>query len=153
MDWQSLFYSFKGRINRGKYWLAMLVFFIVSVVLVLITFVVGNGLVAQVLSFVVNLALFIAGLAIGTKRLHDRDKSAWWMLVFYGAPILLLGIALFSVFVSVSETGMTADYSSLFFRLCILAAIAIGVWAFVEFGCLRGTIGYNRFGPDPIAKA
>ena len=32
-----------------------------------------------------------------------------------------------------------------------LAAFAIGVWAFVELGCLRGTIGANQYGPDPLA--
>ena len=31
-----------------------------------------------------------------------------------------------------------------------LAAFAVGVWAFVELGCLRGTIGPNRYGPDPL---
>ena len=29
------------------------------------------------------------GLALGAKRLHDRDKSAWWLLVFYAMPTIL----------------------------------------------------------------
>jgi uncharacterized membrane protein YhaH (DUF805 family) len=29
------------------------------------------------------------GLAITTEPLHDRDKSAWWLLVFYGGPAML----------------------------------------------------------------
>ena len=29
------------------------------------------------------------GLALGAKRLHDRDKSAWWLLVFYALPTIL----------------------------------------------------------------
>jgi len=153
MDWQSLFFSFKGRINRGKYWLAVLVFFIVGIVLALMGFVLGNGLVVQVLSFIVNLAVFIAGLAVGIKRLHDRDKSAWWMLVFYVVPVMLVAIGAFIAFFGASATGTTEDTATLLFRVCIVAAIAIGVWAFVEFGCLRGTVGYNRFGPDPVAKA
>jgi uncharacterized membrane protein YhaH (DUF805 family) len=31
-----------------------------------------------------------------------------------------------------------------------LAGFAITVWAFVELGCLRGTVGPNRYGPDPL---
>jgi uncharacterized membrane protein YhaH (DUF805 family) len=30
---------------------------------------------------------------------------------------------------------------------------AVLVWAFVELGCLRGTLGPNRFGPDPLVAA
>jgi hypothetical protein len=30
------------------------------------------------------------------------------------------------------------------------AGIAIGIWAFVELGCLRGTVGYNQYGADPL---
>jgi uncharacterized membrane protein YhaH (DUF805 family) len=28
--------------------------------------------------------------------------------------------------------------------------LGVGVWFFIEFGCLRGTIGANRYGPDPV---
>ena len=31
-----------------------------------------------------------------------------------------------------------------------LISLVIGIWFFVEFGCMRGTIGDNRFGPDPV---
>jgi uncharacterized membrane protein YhaH (DUF805 family) len=31
-----------------------------------------------------------------------------------------------------------------------LVASAILIWAFVELACLRGTIGPNRYGPDPL---
>jgi uncharacterized membrane protein YhaH (DUF805 family) len=31
-----------------------------------------------------------------------------------------------------------------------LVAFAITVWAFVELGCLRGTVGPNQYGPDPL---
>jgi len=47
---------------------------------------------------------------------------------------------------------MTADVTLLLFKLCILSALAIGIWGFVEIGCLRGTAGYNRFGPDSLPR-
>jgi uncharacterized membrane protein YhaH (DUF805 family) len=34
-----------------------------------------------------------------------------------------------------------------------LVSFAITVWAFVELGCLRGTVGPNRYGPDPLEPA
>jgi uncharacterized membrane protein YhaH (DUF805 family) len=29
------------------------------------------------------------GFAITTERLHDRDKSPWWLVLFYGVPAVL----------------------------------------------------------------
>jgi uncharacterized membrane protein YhaH (DUF805 family) len=34
-----------------------------------------------------------------------------------------------------------------------LIGFAITAWSFVELGCLRGTIGVNPYGPDPVAPA
>jgi uncharacterized membrane protein YhaH (DUF805 family) len=36
--------------------------------------------------------------------------------------------------------------------LMSLAGTAIAIWAFVELGCLRGTVGPNRYGPDPLGS-
>ena len=33
-----------------------------------------------------------------------------------------------------------------------LVSFAITVWAFVELGCLRGTVGPNHYGPDPLSS-
>jgi uncharacterized membrane protein YhaH (DUF805 family) len=30
-------------------------------------------------------------------------------------------------------------------------AFAFALWGFAEMGCLRGTDGPNRFGPDPLS--
>src|SRR5438874_595559 len=86
---------------------------------------------------VIYIPMFISGLAVGIKRLHDRDKSGWWMLVFYGIPAVL-GIVGFYL----DEPANT---------LLGLVALLIYIWAFVELGCLRGTIGANQYGPDPLA--
>ena len=83
MDWQSLFFSFRGRINRARYWLALLVFLVLDIVLGLVGWVLGNAVAFQILSSVVNLAVFISGIAVCIKRLHDRDRSGWWLMLFY----------------------------------------------------------------------
>ena len=77
MDWRSLFFSFRGRINRAKYWLALLVFLVADIVLELVGWTLGDSVTFQVLSYVVNLAVFIATIAVCIKRLHDRDRSGW----------------------------------------------------------------------------
>jgi uncharacterized membrane protein YhaH (DUF805 family) len=34
-----------------------------------------------------------------------------------------------------------------------LASFALSIWGFVEIGCLPGTAGPNRYGPNPVAKS
>ncbi len=88
------------------------------------------------------LPIWVSGIAVGIKRLHDRDKSGWWILLFYFGPQVLNGLA--------TAAGENEQILSL---LLSTASVALGIWAIVELGCLRGTPGPNRFGPDPLAKA
>jgi uncharacterized membrane protein YhaH (DUF805 family) len=86
---------------------------------------------------VLYIPLIWIGLALGAKRLHDRDKSAWWLLVFYALPTIL---------------STAADrMEDVQFIILHLISFGITVWAFVELGCLRGTVGSNRYGPDPLS--
>ncbi len=51
------------------------------------------SLVALILIGLIALAYVWAKLAIYTKRLHDRGRSAWWLLVYVVLPIVLQGVA------------------------------------------------------------
>src|ERR1700731_1582922 len=93
MDWRSLLFSFRGRINRAKYWLPVLVFLIVDIPLGLVGWVLSNGEAFQILSSVVNLGVFISGIAVCIKRLHDRDRSGWWLMLFYFGPLVFVFIS------------------------------------------------------------
>jgi uncharacterized membrane protein YhaH (DUF805 family) len=76
--------------------------------------------------------------AILIKRLHDRNKSGWWMVPFFVVP------GLYHQF----EDRLGDTYLAGFVGL--MAAI-LGLWCFIEIACLSGTSGPNRFGPDPLA--
>ncbi|MEI6557684.1 MAG: DUF805 domain-containing protein [Rhodospirillaceae bacterium] len=39
--------------------------------------------------------------------------------------------------------------SGWFFLINFIPLIG-GIWYFIDVGCLRGTVGDNRFGPDPL---
>jgi len=150
MDTWMFFFGFRGRINRAKYWLAMLIFLVIDVVLSLIGFAVGKGVAFQIVSYGVNLAIFVSTVAVSIKRLHDRDRSAWWLLSLYIVPLLLIVVGGFLW----NATGSFGDasVSLLLLRLCLLGGIAFCIWGLVEIGFRRGTTGYNRFGVDPLAK-
>jgi uncharacterized membrane protein YhaH (DUF805 family) len=138
MDYGNLLFSFDGRINRAKYWIGALILLGVWIVVGgigywLLTSV--NPWIGGILLLIVFVPAFIAGLAIAIKRLHDRDKSGWWVLLFYFVPSIL------------SQIGQQIGGAGL---ILSLGGFAISIWAFVEIGCLRGTVGPNQYGPDPL---
>jgi uncharacterized membrane protein YhaH (DUF805 family) len=148
MDWGNLLFGFQGRINRAKFWLAVLVYVVAAILAQIIGFASGSEAVTTLLSSVVGLANFVSGIFVGIKRLHDRDKSGWWLLLFYIAPGVLFGIGLAASVVGIMEGSSGAGGTAFVF---LLASFAIWLWAFIELGCLRGTVGPNRYGPDPLA--
>jgi uncharacterized membrane protein YhaH (DUF805 family) len=76
--------------------------------------------------------------AILIKRLHDRNRTGWWMIPFFVVP------GLYHQFEDrLGDTYVTA--------LVGLMASILGLWCFIEIACLSGTTGPNRFGPDPLA--
>jgi uncharacterized membrane protein YhaH (DUF805 family) len=152
MDAWTFFFDFRGRINRAKYWLALLVFFMIDVALSLVGLAVGNGVTLHIVSYGINLAIFVSSLALGVKRLHDRDRAGWWLFAFYIAPGLFAFPAMALMWAAAGSFGDARVLVLFLLRLCLLAAFAFAIWGVVEMGFRRGTAGYNRFGADPLAK-
>jgi uncharacterized membrane protein YhaH (DUF805 family) len=90
---------FSGRARRKEFWMFVLFNFIFYVVLTIIDVITGMysdaGL--GVLSGVYSLAIFIPALAVEVRRLHDTNRSGWWLFIalvpFVGAIILLVFLA------------------------------------------------------------
>jgi uncharacterized membrane protein YhaH (DUF805 family) len=136
-----LLFGFSGRINRAKFWLATLISIVYFFVFFGSTIAYSASLNTVFDPFMVGyVPLVVSAAAVGIKRLHDRDKSAWWLALFYLVP---LAINLFSVHV-LGDDG-TLD------SILMVVSFAINIWAIVELGCLRGTIGGNQYGGDPLA--
>jgi uncharacterized membrane protein YhaH (DUF805 family) len=142
MDFGSLFFKFDGRINRAKFWIAAVIYFAVYVVLYAVGYLTNQSMAWQAIYGMLGIVIFISSFAVGIKRLHDRNRSGWFMVLFYIVPGIL---------VAVSAAVTLSGGPPLIGTLLALAGILIGVWALVELGCLRGSIGGNQYGPDPIA--
>jgi uncharacterized membrane protein YhaH (DUF805 family) len=168
MDWTWYLFRFEGRINRAKLWLAALV--IVCWMIFLAGLSVAAGLISggevsfdtsdlfRVIDPASYKSLSWAGLpallikVIGTplflwvyfatsiKRLHDRDKSSWWMVPFFVFPGLYNQFA-----------DRFGDYWMVAMPFA-LAAFTFCIWGFVEMYFLRGTRSTNQYGPNPLGK-
>jgi uncharacterized membrane protein YhaH (DUF805 family) len=104
----------------------------------------------NVLHTIFQLAILWPGIAVLVKRIHDRDKTGALVWLLYAPVVLAVFLtiaALIAAFADGSEGAVTLGLMSAF---SWIAVAVIGIWFFIEFGCLRGTIGPNRYGPDPI---
>lgn len=82
--------TFSGRARRSEYWYWILFTFLAQIILSIVDGILGMQLFVTL--FV--LATLLPGLAAGVRRLHDLDKSGWFLLLalipFVGAIILII---------------------------------------------------------------
>ncbi len=88
---------FSGRARRKEYWFFVLFNIIISIVLAVIDGVTGSfspeaGM--GLLGGIYTLAVLIPGIAVSVRRLHDTERSGWWLLIalvpLIGAIVLLV---------------------------------------------------------------
>lgn len=100
--------DFQGRARRTEYWMFTLFNVLASVVLLFVDSLLGTGSLTGpsgatgvgfgaslgVLSGIYTLAVLLPSLAVGVRRLHDTDRSGWWLLIglvpFVGGLVLLV---------------------------------------------------------------
>ena len=164
--------DFHGRSRRREYWLWVLFKFLLGAALVLLAgalglsgHVGGVGVVA-LLRMILFFAIVIPDTAVAARRMHDIDRSGWWILmpaaVGAAASLLCLLIAGGSLMaevqtlVAVSQTndpelclsGLTALIVPM---IWVTGPILLAKIVTLVFRCTPGTHGGNRFGPDPKA--
>lgn len=69
--------GFSGRARRSEYWYFFLFNSIISFVLSFVGELVGF----RMLSYVYSLAVLIPSIAVGVRRMHDVNKSGWFLLI------------------------------------------------------------------------
>jgi uncharacterized membrane protein YhaH (DUF805 family) len=87
----------------------------------------------------IDALLFCPLAAITVRRMHDRDRSGWWALL-YLLPVYL--------FLHVLDFGRLPS-SMIGFGLLLAAGAALVLAFAIDLGWWQGTPGPNRFGPDP----
>ena len=84
------FATFDGRASRSEYWWFQFFYFLVVIIAVILDGILvgGNLESAGALEIVSQLILVLPSLAVTARRLHDVDRSGWWML----AGITIVGL-------------------------------------------------------------
>jgi uncharacterized membrane protein YhaH (DUF805 family) len=88
---------FDGRARRKEYWFFVLFNVIISIVLAVVDAAVGLSTDAGnvgVLGGIYSLAVLLPSIAVTVRRLHDTERSGWWILISFvplvGGIILLV---------------------------------------------------------------
>ena len=136
--WTYVFTSFQGRINREPFWIA---FGILAAIEIAAQWLAGQAE-NDTLSTILDLAFTYPEFALAVKRANDRDLTPWIVALFFAGNVAL---DLFTLLNGPIDT--TNSINGLILVPFALLAVAL----IVELGFRRGTVGPNRFGPDPLA--
>jgi uncharacterized membrane protein YhaH (DUF805 family) len=84
---------FSGRARRQEYWM----FFLFNVIISIVLAVVGRVIGFAALGAIYSLAVFLPGLGVAVRRLHDIGRSGWAILIalipLVGTIILIVWLA------------------------------------------------------------
>jgi len=91
--------DFSGRARRSEYWFFTLFYLLIYIALLVLSALAGRhgGAIVGILLLVYLLAMLIPSLSVTVRRLHDTDRSGWWVLIslvpLIGGIILLVFLA------------------------------------------------------------
>lgn len=159
MNWKRLFFAIDGRINRAKWWLAAIMMLALAIVigyaillpLGLARLTMGAKPGVSAARLILILIFAYPWTAVVVKRLHDRNRPTWLVAVFWTPTAIGILGKLTGVTASIPEIGgQEALVLTPLGWIVNIVTIVIVVWMIVELGCLKGTIGLNEHGPDPL---
>jgi uncharacterized membrane protein YhaH (DUF805 family) len=178
MGWTWYLFSFEGRINRAKYWLALPVLFgLMFLIVVMMWVIMAGGLLLtrdlhghEIIN--VNLSFDeIFSLLGPASRLSLSPREIVSLVGNLFGMTVVMWICLATSVKRLHDRKRSGWWSVSFFVLPVFsdriaewlvdsilasttsaALLILGIWGFVEMGFLRGTEGPNQFGPDPLAE-
>lgn len=169
MEWMLMplkrYADFSGRSRRMEFWMWQLFKFAVVFGVMILMMILGgaaimgasNGdpgammaaggivMILYLLLLLFGLAIIIPDIAVAVRRLHDTNRTGWWILAPV-APYLIAVVSMVGGGVSGSQNGMAAG--GLIGIVAMLVALGLAITLLV-FYFMEGTKGPNRYGPDP----
>ena len=87
--------DFSARARRTEYWLFFLFNLVIAMLLGVVDYVLGTP---GIIGMIFALAILIPSIAVAVRRLHDTDRSGWWLLIAFipiiGTIVLLIFMVL-----------------------------------------------------------
>ena len=104
--------TFSGRARRKEYWMFFLISALISIVLTLLDILLGTYSMeyeAGLFSGLYSLLILIPSIAVVVRRLHDTNRSGWWILI---SLIPLVGVIVLFVFICLDSQPGTNRFGA-----------------------------------------
>jgi uncharacterized membrane protein YhaH (DUF805 family) len=132
--------NFSGRAPRAEFWWFYLGTIVVGFGVEFFDKMAGD---TGALSAMMNLALLIPWISVTVRRLHDTNRSGWWILAFMF--VIAAAIAMTTVGY-MRFSGTSTAFAGGILLVLVMLATAVTMLVFMV---LPGTEGPNRYGDDP----
>ena len=168
--------EFSGRSSRAELWwfvLGMFIFWIAAMILMFggiaaigasqtqqpSVGLIGAFGITWLFFVVIFLGLLVPWLAVQVRRLHDIDRSGWWLggfYLLYAVYIALMFPLMFGIMAAAQAGNTPPDPAAMGAGFGVIGLLGLLQFVYfivlIVFYCLPGTAGPNRFGPDPYGR-
>jgi len=173
MDWMLMplkrYADFSGRSRRMEFWMWQLFQLLIYVGVIVIVMVLGGGammggdpsamvaagggiLIVMMIYLLYCLAVIVPSIAVAVRRLHDTNRTGWWILAPLGPYLIAFVLAAMAAAASSGENaGAAMGAIGIIALVCMLAALVLAIVLLV-FYFLDGTPGPNNYGADPKGR-
>lgn len=145
----SKYATFRGRASRSEYWWFVLFNVLMGIATSTVDMaIVGLQSAFSPLNTVYSLAVILPSLAVSVRRLHDLDRTGWWLGIYYLFMIVFF-VGMIGVTATYFETNVASDTALAGFGgVALIGGIIFLIYSIVlfVFFCSRGTPGENRYG-------
>ena len=138
--------DFKGRARRKEYWYFVLFASIISLITYGLDWIFNTQITYPYFNsgwfnITVSVLLILPSLAVVVRRLHDVNKSAWFLVIVY----IFVGIYFFS---AMRYMASPEKINMIILLVSAVVYFVFGIW-FIVLMCLNSVPGVNKWGPNP----
>jgi uncharacterized membrane protein YhaH (DUF805 family) len=176
----SLYTSTEGRISRKSWWLGIIGIVIVNLIITFLIFplvglggpsmqaitdaasdpaklnalIIGSMQTSGWASLILFLIFAYPMYALFIKRRHDRDNNGLDAIIYLVVIAVFLLAQAFGLAYTVGEVaGVPMAQPTMIFSILGVVLFVYAIYMLVVTGFLRGTVGPNQYGPDPLGAA
>ena len=132
------YFIFNGRASRSEYWWFYLFLFLMGVVFTILSNIASSY---EVVDLIFNLGVLIPSISVAVRRLHDINKSGWYVLI----PLIPLPFFLLLTFIHKIE------YVAMIEIILGLGLIALSIYL-IYLLAKTGDKGPNKYGEPVISE-
>lgn len=145
--------TFSGRASRSEFWYFHMFNVFVRCTIVVI-FCYASNLLSNNFEIILIILLLTAlnpNLSASVRRFHDINRSGWFVLWIYAFTIPFIILIILSAVPILNSILPKDPLMTVFIAFVVASIISVVVSIYLTILLSRkGTVGDNRFGPDPL---